>query len=845
MNGTNRLGVLCLAFALPSLVFSLDPETPITRYGHTHRDTSHGLPHDKVQALAQDNDGFLWVGTEGGLTRYDGTMFMPFEPAGAEWLATTSVRALMRGKDGTIWIGTDDGTLLAWRQGSLRSFTATQAPIPILIRAIAECSDGTIWVGASNGLFRLDGNRLVPGPIADAEIYSLWATADGRLWVPTMESSLYVLDPRGSIKHYTTADGLPDGGISSIAIAVDGAITLGTGDGLFRQQGTRWQRHPDSSRLPEIHVRTLMLDRDGGLWVGTWGGLMRCHEAVCDQALTRDGLGNDSINSLFEDREGNVWVGTRGGGLELFKAAPVRTYSRDNGLPSSDVAGVFADRSGRVWLLFANGAPAVLDRDKWSIVNDGGRFQPGEVTSMTEDASGVLWLVADETLMRVDGTRVTRVEKPAGFPGIKSVAADARSGIWAICGGALLRYRDGQFTTITRFEATIGKARRLLGARPDGAFLIDTNVGLAQVSDDHAELLWRKPSDDVYLEAALDAGNGTIWFVEEGKGLVRLENGVARLFDRRHGLPSEWVSQLLLDADGALWLGTHNGIVRTDTLALTSGTPHTPLPLRHFTTRDGLPTNYCESFAQPPAARSTDGRLWFATNRGVAVIDPRNLGPKPNLPAASIDRVEVDGVRGGLEAISAPPGRGDVRITFTAANIGSSERVRFRYRLDQHDPDWQVSDERSVRYSNLQPGRYQFRVVAGGLTDDTLGPEASLEFELRPHLYQTWTFRLLVALAAIALVVLAHRLRVRRLQARESQLTREVNEALARIKVLSGLLPICSSCKRIRDDQQNWKPLESYIRSHSQAEFTHSICPSCAAALYPEIDLDGKSPTPS
>jgi len=247
------------------------------------------------------------------------------------------------------------------------------------------------------------------------------------------------------------------------------------------------------------------------------------------------------------------------------------------------------------------------------------------------------------------------------------------------------------------------------------------------------------------------------------------------------------------------------------------------------------------------AWRASDGRLWFPTSRGAAVVDPRRLGPPSPPPPAVIESLVVDRQMLPIAAgrVAAPPGRGELEVRYAGLSFRAPERVRFRYRLDGFDSDWvQVAARRAAHYTNLPPGHYRFRVAAameGGGWGET---EATVEIVLAHHFYQTSAWRGIVIVFAVLALFGAYRWRTRRLATRAEELSRRVNEALANVRVLRGLIPICMSCKRIRSDKGFWEQIEAYIRAHSEADFSHGICPECVRTLYPEY-ADGVVGPPS
>jgi hypothetical protein len=333
--------------------------------------------------------------------------------------------------------------------------------------------------------------------------------------------------------------------------------------------------------------------------------------------------------------------------------------------------------------------------------------------------------------------------------------------------------------------------------------------------------------------------DGTLWIGTAG-GLNRFQGGVFKTITTKDGLFDDVVYVILDDGRGNFWMTCNKGIFRVskkELEALAQGQIKTVTSLA-YGTADGMRSRECNGGFQPAGWKARDGKLWFPTLKGVVAIDPTQIKTNELVPPVVIEQFIVNHQAvDSLERPQLPPGQGELEVQYTALSFLAPEKVRFRYQLEGYDRDWiDAGTRRAAYYTNIPPGDYRFRVVA--CNNDGVWNEvgAALEFRLDPAVYET---PVVYALGGLALVLIAwglHRLRVRQLEARENELTQRVEETLAAMKVLSGLLPICSSCKKIRDDRGYWNQIEAYIRDHSEAEFTHSICPECVKKLYPGAD---------
>jgi len=837
-----RAGVLILVLA-PANLSALDPAAPLSQYTVTNWNTAQGLPHPKVQAITQDLPGFLWVGTEGGVARFDGVRFAPLAPPEAPDFATVSARALLVTPDGSLWIGRDDGVVGRWKDGRIRVFRGPKGREPSLIRGLALDEAGTLWVGAYEGLFRLAGDQLVPVPVDTGMVYSLTLDRHGRLWVPT-DRGVFVFEHGRVVQHLGKRDGLPSSLLYAAGQTADGAMWLGTARGLVVERDGRWS--PPVAGMPDRFVRVVLPDRRGQVWAGTWSGLARISAGAVSVLRAGQGLVDDSINALFEDRDGSLWVGTRGAGLHLLRDAAACTHATAQGLRHNNVDAVLADRSGRIWTRPPDGPPDIFANGRWSALRADG-FRPAWIDGMAEDRDGSVWLVSDVGLGRV-GPAGYRLELPASRLKVDSLAPARAGGLWLLSAHRLFRFGAPGLETLPFASADAGEPRTVFRERADGSLLMSTTGGLAVYRPDGSvSLVWRSQTADIPVVSAVDDGPDRVFFAVEGTALGLLAGGTVRLFDKRDGLPDNWISQLVLDADRRLWMGTHSGIAVVPVAALTAAaaTPAplpAPLPVRVLTGRDGLRSTYVESYGEPEVAAAPDATLWFPSPLGVVAVDPRKVSAAEEPLVAVVDTITIDGRTWERGDAHAAPGRGDMDVAFTTPSPGLADEPRFRYRLDGYDRDWQHTTRRSARYTNLPPGTYRFRVQVAARDGRFAGGEAGVAIVLAPRFYQTRAFMWLTGLGLVGLAAGAHGVNTRRLRARAIHLQRSADDALARVRVLTGLLPICASCKRIRDGSATWHPIESYLRNHSEASFSHGICPDCMAKLYPEY-IDQSGPT--
>jgi signal transduction histidine kinase/ligand-binding sensor domain-containing protein len=773
--------VLALVLLVPRPSTALSPDRALTQYLVDHWTTRDGLPRNTVQAVAQTPDGFLWVGTEGGLVRFDGVRFVAFDPPEAPALRGADVFALMAGRDGSLWIGTAGGLVARHHQGRTELIGAPDGPSPSDISALAEDRAGTVWVGAWEGVYRVAGERLVrvPGQVEGAREFAI--DDRGTLWVSARSGLLRVED--GGVRVCPECEHLPGRAVYGLRPAAGGGLWMAMTGYVVRYRDGQITRYPVTGAIPGPLLRTLTEDADGNLWVGGWGGLARLRDARFVAMPRREGLVDQAVVTMFEDREGALWLGTRGGGLSRIRDPSVVTHGIEEGLTRSDTQGVLADRRGRVWVGVSTGGINVRESGKWRAVRDFPALVDRQVQTFAEDTSGHIWFGMEDALVVLDGTRFRRVPVPGerANASIDSLWPSRDGGMWVVAAGRVFRHAGGRLMPVA-IEPDVGRVGLLLGEGRDGALFLRGDSGMYRVHDGRSTLLWRPPSRTVRAVSLAQDPDGTLWIGTSGGGLVHLAGATVTTYARDRGLPDDWVLEVVDDGAGYLWLATHNGIARLDKKALrTTGRadPAVLLGIGH-----GMRSTYADDTAQPTAVLGPDGRLWVATTHGLAEVSPERL-PATRPPATIVvENLQVDGRGLDPSTPAAPPGRGELVVDFTAASLLDPEVVRFRYRLDGFDPKWvEAGTTRHARYTNLPPATYEFHVSArhaGGAWEVEGRP---LRVTLEPHFYQTAWARSLGALGLVAAVLGVVCLRVRRAAQRARTLAALVDRRTAELQV--------------------------------------------------------------
>jgi ligand-binding sensor domain-containing protein len=766
-----RLAAVLAAFLAAASIRALNPEIPLARYGHDVWTSDSGLPQNSVTAIVQTHDGYLWLGTQEGLVRFDGVRFTIFDGRNTPALADDFVRSLAEARDGTLWIGTMSG-LVGLRRGEFVPFRLEgldRGPID----ALYEDRNGALWVGSQLGVARIAGDRVetfgdcdgVPGAVA-----AIGEDGRGDLWVGAGWGAARFSGGR-FLPRWAGLD-FP-GAAWALLPDPDGGLWVGTGRGLARVDGDAVTWLSEGASLDNVSVRVLSRDRAGSLWVGTDNGLFRFRDGRFERHGIADGLSSDRVISLLEDREGSLWVGTGDGGLDRMKEQRIVFYGPRDGLSEDKLWSVFEDSRGNLW---AGTADGVLNRRPPGAE----RFEPfarfdAPVSAIAEDRSGTLWVGTKGTgLYRVDGARLTRFTTKDGLSGngVVSILVDRSDRVWVgTMAAGLCRFENGRFVAYHARDGLGSDQIFGLFEDRDGAIWIGTfGGGVTRWEDGRFRTFTTRDglAHDVVMSTYQDA-DGTYWFATRG-GLSRYRYGRFTTYRQKEGLFHDAPQKVLEDGRGYLWLTSNSGVFRVSLAELeAAGRSAGGITDRvTFGTAARMIPAECNG-TQHGGWRTRDGRLWFATIKGLAMADPAQIELNRLPPAVVLEQVVADGApRSTAGRVDLAPGTDHVEFGYTGLSFRNPPAVRFRFRLDGFDRDWvDAGPRRAAYYTNLPPGHYRFRVVAAN-EDGIWSPQgAAVDVLMRRHFWQNSWFRIAALLAAAGAMGAGFRLRVRRLEAKE------------------------------------------------------------------------------
>jgi ligand-binding sensor domain-containing protein/two-component sensor histidine kinase len=828
----------CLLILLSCIpLYGIDRDRRLDELYHTGWTYNEGAP-GQVHALAQTTDGYLWLGTATGLFRFDGIRIQPYKPQSGQAFPQRNVVSLFATPDGGLWVSYFYGGVSFIRNERVTDYGKAQGLPSGEVLAFARDRKGAIWIAAGkDGLARLEGSRWkkigvdwgFAGPAN-----TVFVDHAGTLWVGTPSAVEYLIE--GANRFQIAAQGLLR--VRKFAESSDGRLWMAESGYGVRPVPSSANDHKRLGPAVLVGSQAIAFDNQGSLWITTLGNGIRrvpyperLHppkirgpsawkfiSSEVEAFTQRENLTSDYVYCVLQDREGNVWIGTSGG-LDRFRqspvvSVPVQPISDGGSLPipslqSFITSALAVGEQGAIWA--AGIGPQVLlkiQNDK--IVT---QLRDRYVDCSYRDPSGAVWIATPWSIFRLagEGSHTTGSKQAAtiykyngavavgqgmvlrrlDLPNtggvhislqsrVKAMTQDGLGRLWISTESGTFRLERSGWTTLESLGGPQGTATSEF-TDSDQRIWFGFADAIAMLDGDRLKIFSGKDGVSVGAVTSIQGKGNRIWIGGE-LGLEFFDGNRFHPVKPSDGTAFGGISGIVADAGGGLWFSENRGIVHireAELRHLNTG----KVNFESFGLVDGLTSELRGSLASSSSVQTTDGRIWFATTKGLAWINPKRIVRNTVPPFVSIESVVAKGKKyNPSQGLSLPAGTADLQITYTATSLTVPGRVRFRYKLEGQDNEWQdAGTRREAFYTNLKPGSYQFRVTA--CNNDGVWNEAgtALPFVVLPAFGQTVWFRILCILAVVGCLWLLYLLRLKQATARVQQRLGAQLEERARI----------------------------------------------------------------
>jgi signal transduction histidine kinase/ligand-binding sensor domain-containing protein len=744
----------------------MDPDRELSQYVHNRWSVDQGFPGGSVSSIAQTADGYLWIGSERGLVRFDGVNFRLFNHANTPSLPAGQIFGLATSHEGDLWIRMQDPALVRYRNGGFEVVSPGLAVITTPITAMFRQHDGDLLYAAlGNKIFRYHNGKLVPSTFHPKEsnflALTIAETRDGVLWLGTRDSGIFSVAKGASA---VTARGLADRRITCLLPNGANQLWIGTATGLFRWDGTTFTQDGIAEPMKRGSILSLFEDHESNLWVGTSDSLIRQSPRGTAVLHNQD---NGPVSTIFEDREGNLWTGGPQG-IERFRDSLFVTYATAARPPENN-GSVYIDKQNRLWFAPSDGGLFWLRGMDIERVPVAGLNQ--DLVYSISGGDGELWIGRQRggltRLVEQGGsfsaTTYSREQGLAPNP-IYTVLRSRDGSVWAgTINGGVSHYRNGRFTNYTSENGLASNSVSFLLETSDGIVWVATSNGLNAFSNGHWQVFTGGqglPSG--HLNCLMEDSDQTLW-IGASEGLAFLRSGRIQI---PNPLPEALREDILGIAQGShdeLWIATSSRVLRVNGNKLLNGSS-ADIELREYGIQDGLLST--EGVKRDRCViKDSRGRIWFSLNRGLSVVNPDRLMNSPAPPMVHLQTLSADGNSfDPTHPVRIPSDSQRIIFSYTGLSLAEPERLKYRYRLDGLDHEWSAPTANTeAGYSNLHVGSYRFRVTAGNADGLWSTAEAAVALDVEPMLWQTWWFDAAVVLACLLFILGFYRYRMRQL----------------------------------------------------------------------------------
>ena len=763
-HGQGRTWLSAAAICILLLIFLCTGAQMWAQYRSDVWTAENGLPQNIVRGVYQSPDGFLWIATFDGLARFDGVRFTVFNKSNTPGMDSNRIVSIYRSPSGDFWLNSESGGLTRFHNGAFQTLGTQQGVAANAVNGITGDDAGHVWILNGDAIEEWDEARQQFHDVTPADFrlkYGTLVWANQGFWAKD-ERGIHCFI-QGRFFHYPFPHGVAADSVLAVTHERDGTIWMETTDRRY------FRSTPGKAGVQITDPRITYVDRSGHSW-----SFRLSHELYRSVDYAGDGrLSTITFKSMFEDREGNLWFGTEGHGLYRLQRQSIEVYAKQPGMPDDNIYPILQDHTGAVWIgAWRSGLSRFQDgRFTNFTVADG--LTGMLVTSLYEDRDDRLWVATHGGITIYEkghfrkAANLTLPERSV----TQAIFQDRAGTLWFGTSRGLVSFDGNQSKLFTTQDGLATDDVRIILQSRTGDLWIGGYGGLSRMSDGRFTRFTERdglPSNNI--RCLYEDGDGVIWIGTYDGGLGRLKNGGFTRFTMRDGLFNNGVFQILEDARGNLWMSCNRGIFRVSKQELNdfADGKRGLISSVAYGKVDGMVNVECNGGMWPAGVKTRDGKLWFPTQQGVAVLDPATISYNPPPPPVAIESLVEDRTTVSLAEARLSPRAENVEIRYTAPSFIKPEQIYFKYRLEGLDSGWIDAGTRRVAYySHLPPGEYSFHVIASnsdGIWNNATG--ATTTFQVLPAYYQTAWFRLFCLAVFALLLWLLYRIRLRQVAAR-------------------------------------------------------------------------------
>ncbi len=804
------------------VVDDLDPRRPLNQYMAQQWTTDDGLLSNNILNVYQDYTGYLWFTTYDGLNRFDGANFASITRRNLLELNTNAIYVVAQSKDSTLWLGTQGSGLLAYKNGEVTPFGGEE----YYIQTLFFDSKGKLWIGTrGNGVFLFENNTFKPmefEPLLTISVNFVGEDASGNLWFGTEGAGIIEYNGK-EFTHFAQNEGLENLNVNHILFEEDGSMLISTYAGLFEFKNTKFTR---VEALGNQGISKTLRDRHNSLWVAGWDqGLQRWNPLTNTFEVFNSESNLAYIEDFQFDHENNLWIATKRDGVFRLKAGKFLNYTQQEGLEYNSVGSV-AEYAPNAYLVGLNNGLVNLVKNgevqpfplKTKLNND-------RIYDIHKDRHGTLWFSTYQGLLKkeVDGTE-TFLTQADGLSGIlvRMVYEDQAGNIWVGTrdGGITIFKTDGTLEILNRANGLTSDFIMSIEGDAQGNIWIGTNNGGINIVSPERKIKTLTTQNGLASNLVFDINidkKGVVWIVGNG-GISRLHNEKIVNFSSRNGLPSDSPFGFLEDDFGGVWLPTSRGIsyVEKEQLNQFAEGVIDTLSFALYGKEDGMKSEQCVGATH--SIIDADGNMVIPTFGGIVVVNPKQILQNTLPPPVDIHTFTVDGKAIDLQDknIKLPSGHQRLVFGYSGLSLEAPSKVEFRYRISPYDKRWvRIGTERQAVYTGLPKGTYTFQVIAANNDGVWNTTGDTLTFSVAPYWYETTLFRVSALVASILLIASIFLYRTRRIERRNRQLEKLVDERTTEVKQINALLEEKHEAIEVQHKEINQQKVELEKRNQA------------------------------